>query len=168
MILYLSPPPSLLSTTSSLSLHSLASFLQNDSLQPVAPIERNLNDIAAIVMTSGSSGIPKGVLWSDQILRNAATESLPLAPLVAVDYTPPHHAFALRQTLRVICNGGQLAVVPSVLSMRLFECFAAARPTFVGGPPAFWIELQKDFESRMHGVNDPKRLKVPKEFCLNI
>ena len=127
--------------------------------QDIAPMPRDAEALAAVVWTSGSSGSPKGVLWPDRILHNAAAESLPLYPLVAVDFTPPHHAFALRQTLRVLCNGGQLAIVPGAQSVRLMECVRLARPTFLGAPPAFWIELQKDFSSRLTN-SDPRAAQV--------
>ena len=150
MVVCLSEAP-LVSTPSSVTLLTLDSILRTPpAVQDFSYVERDPEALAAIVWTSGSSGSPKGVLWPDRILRNACQEALYLYPLIAVDFTPPHHAFALRQTLRVLCNGGQLATVPPAATA-LFECVRIARPTFLGAPPAFWGELQKEFQSRLNG-----------------
>jgi len=109
--------------------------------------ERNSSDLICIVYTSGSSGQPKGVEWTDAILNQSTTEKIEIVPLVVPDFQPPEHAFSLRMNLRVWGNGGRIGVFNR--GDNLFERFPKLRPTLVAATPAFWNSISNDFKFRL-------------------
>ncbi|KAH3745028.1 carboxylic acid reductase [Pelomyxa schiedti] len=118
-----------------------APIVSRDTVQLNLP-----KDAISIVFTSGSSGEPKGVVWTDRNHFKIAHESLgSVTPIVTIDFQPPFHAFSRRLTWRVFCNGGQVGIHFGDKS-HLFKNIKSIRPTLIGAPPSFWSLLMSEYQ----------------------
>ncbi len=109
------------------------------------------DDLLAILYTSGTTGAPKGIEWTN---RNALliAETLLGGPqeldgICDVSYLPFAHVFdrslhwggSLHATTQTFC------AEPSELEEALLD----ARPTFLGGPPSTWQGLKATLEATL-------------------
>jgi long-chain acyl-CoA synthetase len=109
------------------------------------------DDPVAIMYTSGTTGVPKGIEWANRKAVLMADSMLGTRHLpdgvCEVSYLPFAHVFdrtlhwraSVRATTQTFCS------TPS----QLHEALLDARPTFLGGPPRIWQDLKATLEATL-------------------
>jgi long-chain acyl-CoA synthetase len=113
------------------------------------------DDPVAILYTSGTTGVPKGIEWAN---RNAlvVAASLPGArhhlpdPVCEVSYLPFAHVFDRSLHWRASLRAATLTFCAE--PSQLHEVLLDARPTFLGGPPRIWQELKAALEATLDEI----------------
>jgi long-chain acyl-CoA synthetase len=134
------------------SMHDL---LKPSSLPSPAQLQRwrhsvDPNDLACILHTSGTTGLPKGVMLSHRNLSTNAAAKLDAMPQSHTDLRlnllPFAHAYAKTCELGLwIAAGGTMVCAPSIA-----ECLAMApaiQPHLINGVPAFFESLWERWQS---------------------
>jgi fatty acid CoA ligase FadD9 len=125
-----------------LVLH-FAALLCEPPLQ--APVTRDATATHTIMHTSGTTGLPKGVEYSDSLwLSNM--EHYPAKLCVAVSYQPLAFITDRHTVAITLWNGGRLGLVtfePDKPKMEsIITDLQEIRPTVLKGVPKFWQEIQ--------------------------
>ncbi|KAI2620578.1 hypothetical protein GGR54DRAFT_105320 [Hypoxylon sp. NC1633] len=79
------------------------------------PVFAHAHDPAALLYTSGSSGVPKGILLKHEGLRNWAEltpRAYNIGSEVVLQQTTPTFDLSLVQIFTALCHGGRLCLVP--------------------------------------------------------
>jgi long-chain acyl-CoA synthetase len=119
---------------------------------PVAP-----NDIASILYTSGTTGIPKGVMLSHANFTSLVAGLAPLFPLRPGDRVlsvlPLHHTFEFTCGLLLpLSRGARVVYVGDVTSERLAKGLELGRVTAMVGVPALWQLLERRILSQVRAT----------------
>jgi len=103
------------------------------------------DDVAAIVYTSGSTGMPKGIVVTHQIFHDATVHSAAVLGNTSEDrlisVTPLSFDGALSQLFTAILVGGTLVQQQSVLHGDVVKALQGERVTGVHAMPSFWRTL---------------------------
>ena len=110
-----------------------------------APIGRSDDDLAALMLTSGTSGRPRAVMLTHGNLAATQTQLLENPAgvtdenTVALGVLPLHHIFGLNVTLGTVLRaGGSLVLLPHFHAAESLEVIADGRITLVTGVPPMW------------------------------
>ena len=110
-----------------------------------APVTRDPSAIHTIMHTSGTTGLPKGVEYSDSLwLKNMG--HFPSELCVAASYQPLAFITDRHTVATTLWNGGRVGLVAYQSSTPKMESIIAdlqeIRPTVLKGVPKFWQEIQ--------------------------
>ena len=109
------------------------------------------DDPVAIMYTSGTTGVPKGIEWANRNALLMADSLLatrhPSDGVCEVSYLPFAHVFDRTLHWRACVRAATqtFCAVPS----QLHEALLDARPTFLGGPPRIWQGLKDRLEATL-------------------
>ena len=97
----------------SVSIHSLLDFVQDDSIEKIElkdpkTLFTSPNDIVSLFYTSGTSGVPKGVIVTAQNFYNDISERTWMEPLITVSYIPLSHSSDRLKIWEFMGNGGRI------------------------------------------------------------
>ncbi len=110
-----------------------------------APVSMATDDLAALMLTSGTSGRPRGVMLTHgnlattqiQLLENP--HSVTDENTVALGVLPLHHIFGLNVTLGTVLRaGGSLVLLRHFHARESLEVIADGRVTLVTAVPPMW------------------------------
>ena len=107
-----------------------------------------LDDVADILLTSGTTGVPKGTILTH---RNLAAAARNITAFIGNDATdvevlalPLNHSFGLGRLRCQLSAGGTVVLVPGFMfPNRLFDALAAWRATGFSFVPGAWALLRK-------------------------
>jgi amino acid adenylation domain-containing protein len=102
-------------------------------------------DLAALVYTSGSTGLPKGIMLShDNLLSGTRIVAgyLNLSERdVILSVLPFSFDYGLNQLLTSLLVGGTLVIQRSMFPNDISQTLLRERVTGIGGVPTFWVQL---------------------------
>ena len=113
--------------------------------EPLTPIPRTDADPAQIVFTSGSTGLPKGVVVSHGNLRAVTEAVVSYLGLSSDDRVasllPFSFVYGIGQLLCAVGAGAALVVERSPLPQQMLETVRAERVTVLAAVPPLWVRL---------------------------
>lgn len=99
----------------------------------------------AILYTSGSTGIPKGAIFTEELVLPSEGVAV-LYPFVRLDFQEFDPSFLLSVLSTMQC-GGSRAMATNLAT--LMDDIEAARPTHIGATPIFWNFLYQEFQQKV-------------------
>jgi amino acid adenylation domain-containing protein len=110
-----------------------------------SPVPRAPGDMAQLVYTSGSTGLPKGVIVSHGGLwagMEAVVDYLAIRPSDRIaSLLPFSFDYGLNQLLCAVGAGATLVVERSPIAARIVQTLREQRVTVVAGVPPLWLQL---------------------------
>lgn len=131
----------------------------NDTGREVSATDPYLNDAAWCLFTSGSTGVPKGVLISrEDLLRRAMTEieDYKLADQDSLlSLLPFSFDVGLNQLLSCLLSGAHLVILNSWFPRDVLTAIRSRNITGISGVPSIWADLiaypkEPDFEQSVY------------------
>ena len=123
----------------------------------------HLEELATIVYTSGTTGIPKGVLITHKILSNgaaAASSFIDLKEERCFSYLPLAHCAERELTEIISIHTG--SVISFTESLERFQAnIQSVRPTIFFGVPRIWLKFQQGIEEKAGKTKLKVLLKIP-------
>ena len=138
------------------------SFLWPDTVPAVhAPVREDANTIVYLAFTSGTTGVPKGVMHSDNtLLSNARALSSDwnlTGQSVIYSLSPLSHNLGFGALVMTLMRGGEFVVHDVPRGDGLVDRIVATEATFVIGVPTHAIDLLAELRAR--GVRSLGRVK---------
>jgi amino acid adenylation domain-containing protein len=139
---------------------------------PIAPVESppaesqgDPRDVAFLLYTSGSTGLPKGVLLEHRGLVNHALASIPRFDLKpgerVLQFASPSFDISLEEIFCTLLSGATLVIRDAAMPLggpELVEWLTRARVSVMDLPTAFWHEWVRDLDEL--GLAPPPSLRL--------
>eukprot|EP01130_Rhizamoeba_saxonica_P012486 TRINITY_DN5267_c0_g1_i1.p1 TRINITY_DN5267_c0_g1~~TRINITY_DN5267_c0_g1_i1.p1 ORF type:complete len:893 (-),score=173.01 TRINITY_DN5267_c0_g1_i1:175-2757(-) len=121
----------------------------------------NENRVSAILFTSGSTGPPKGAIYTEKLMMPSG--GVPsVCPLVKIDIQKFHPSFLVSLLSFMRCGGRR--VISTDLG-KLLDNISIVRPTHISAPPVFFNGLYREYLSRV-SRNQKSKSSIAKDIRL--
>ncbi|MDH4169661.1 MAG: AMP-binding protein [Acidimicrobiia bacterium] len=115
---------------------------------PVAMVDRDPDDLAALIFTSGTAGLPKAAMLTHHNLEvnhrqmQQASDRQPQPDDVVLAVVPLFHVFGLNSVLGMaLRNGSTLVLAERFDPAAALETIEQRKVTSMAGPPVMWSAL---------------------------
>ncbi|EFC43457.1 predicted protein, partial [Naegleria gruberi] len=102
-------------------------------------------DLVTLVFTSGSTGIPKGIMMSDRALRKEVLSLRIKDPKVRFSFCPLAHMSDRKYTLLAMCNGARVGIFTREF-VHIFEDIQNCKPVVIASTPRLFNVLYDEFK----------------------
>ncbi|GAA0211781.1 AMP-binding protein [Kangiella japonica] len=129
---------------------------------PESPVP-SFDELATIVYTSGTTGIPKGVLINHRVLSNGAAAAAAFIDLEeerCFSYLPLAHCAERELTEIISIHTGSCISFTESLD-RFQDNIQSVRPTIFFGVPRIWLKFQQGIEEKVGKTKLKILLKIP-------
>lgn len=125
---------------------------KKQQIEITIPNTVNLDDISAVLFTSGSTGCPKGASYTEHLLLPTGGDTI-RQPFVRLDFQPFHPSFLVTLLFTMHVGGRRaFAKMETVL-----EDAKLVQPTNISASPVFWNMLYHNFKCEVEiKKRDPK------------
>lgn len=123
----------------------------------------SFDELATIVYTSGTTGIPKGVLINHRVLSNGAAAAAAFIDLEeerCFSYLPLAHCAERELTEIISIHTGSCISFTESLD-RFQDNIQSVRPTIFFGVPRIWLKFQQGIEEKVGKTKLKVLLKIP-------
>ncbi|KNC48563.1 fatty-acid-coa ligase FadD [Thecamonas trahens ATCC 50062] len=104
---------------------------------------RDRGDLAALLFTSGSTGVPKGAMYTEAMLLPTFAGGTNMWRMIRLDFQAFHPSFIVSLLALMSCGGSRfLATDPTTL----LEDMTLARATHISAPPLLFSLLRKAYD----------------------
>eukprot|EP00026_Physarum_polycephalum_P001098 Phypoly_transcript_01099.p1 GENE.Phypoly_transcript_01099~~Phypoly_transcript_01099.p1 ORF type:complete len:1206 (+),score=157.70 Phypoly_transcript_01099:60-3677(+) len=145
----ISPAEVQLASTRNIHLVNFVELELSGSSNKIPPIRSLTSSLSSIVYTSGSTGSPKGVMFTASAMNASLKSSITVGDagkIVLLEYLPLSHT---RAAYRHCCLlGGQYALYNKGLS-DLFSVAQVVNPTRFRGVPLVWNKLYMEYQASL-------------------
>lgn len=137
-------------------------IIASEEPYPDSPVP-SFDELATIVYTSGTTGIPKGVLINHRVLSNGAAAAAAFIDLEeerCFSYLPLAHCAERELTEIISIHTGSCISFTESLD-RFQDNIQSVRPTIFFGVPRIWLKFQQAIEEKVGKTKLKILLKVP-------
>jgi fatty acid CoA ligase FadD9 len=145
------------------TLETLTALLQRAAALPAPPLPAADNDrLAAIIYTSGSSGVPKGAMQPEGLVSAAWSQGAAVLvqrkfalPAITLNYLPMSHTAGRSMLYSTLGAGGTAYFAATSDLSTLLEDLSMVRPTQLNFVPRIWEMLYREFLDELARRNEP-------------
>ncbi|PXF62834.1 AMP-binding protein [Kangiella spongicola] len=137
-------------------------IIASEEPYPDSPVP-SFDELATIVYTSGTTGIPKGVLINHRVLSNGAAAAAAFIDLEeerCFSYLPLAHCAERELTEIISIHTGSCISFTESLD-RFQDNIQCVRPTIFFGVPRIWLKFQQGIEEKVGKTKLKVLLKIP-------
>jgi fatty acid CoA ligase FadD9 len=122
------------------------------------------DDILTIVYTSGSTGAPKGCVFTREIYRMRTAgkmkgELLNNSLSVWFSFQPPSHLLERKSTHYTLMKGGKVGIYRGSMD-HIFEDIAFVRPTLFAATPRFYNVIYDQFQQTLKELTEKYKMEA--------
>jgi len=130
-------------------LDDLISYGRDRQVEPLPADPAGKDAITAILFTSGSSGTPKGAIYSAFMVSLPMLQIAAPQPTIALIFAGFNHSMGYSQLLRTLVQGGTVLFTLKSDMSTLFEDLRIARPTHLNFFPRAIEQIYQHFQGEV-------------------
>lgn len=153
-------------------LITLESACDRGSQMPPAPLHVEADSdsrLSTIYYTSGSTGLPKGAMYSESVVKTHWTMASPM-PYIYMHYMPMNHAFGRTGVSWTLSQGGVCFFTAKRDQSMIFDDISLVRPTFMAVVPRMCEKIHHKYEVQLarRTTSNSDKNQIEQELLLEV